>query len=1281
MCNPHRLLKKHTAWLLAFCLLLSLGAPNGRAETAASAPLSVQDGAVDGMVRVYLSSLGSSMQVNLTISGSYSLDGTGGTALAYGSQVTVRMNASNGQLTLISGGVTAAMGTDFRLRRHGGGSDNGVKISQARVSGNVYPGDVQFRSALSGGAYRLYTIVHVFIEDYLYGVLPYEMGNSSALEALKAQCVCARTYTLRAMRANTSRSYDVVDTTNDQVYNGTPSGSARCRQAVDETRGIVAMNGGALTATYYTASNGGQIESTANIWGESGSDYIRVKDDPFDYQNPASAVRSFRVAAGGAQSSATLTGLLNSKARAVFGASNASVTQVQAVIPHTPRYAAPSRLYTKLDFAVTAVCDGVTRQGTLTFDIFSELEKQLGMSINGDNNELWSVVETESGFTVQARRFGHGTGMSQRGAMRMGELGYSYDRILAFYFEGCSRARFTFVRAGLSALTAGASQTELSVDTPAEIGEGPSAVGVVQLGSAAAEMALRVSASPAADIIIGLPQGAAVAVHAVVQDWYLVSYGVLAGYVQGEGLRVSGVMDGRTPAVTTLTAYGMVKGTDYLNLRQGPGMEAEVLGQIPPGTVLPLLTVSGGWAYTQYGCQPGYVNMDFIRTSERYSGPAVDGNATGAQVTAPEGAALYLTAGTSGYQAMTVPFGAVVKVKHDDGSWSQVWYGGVTGYMLSSALQANGMIVDETADTPAPGEQYAAVRSTGAWLNMREEPAMTAAVMVEIPKGETVIVTSAGAEWSQVRYHGAEGYCMSQYLQLGAPSEPQQEEQLLTAVVTTPSGSLNLRKSASAQANILTTIPQNTTIAVQERGTAWCKVTYGGFIGYVMTKFLRFGDAVQPTAAPTAAPVTAAPQPTPPMPTGAQVTTASGSLNLRKEPAADANILARIPQYEIVQVLGVQGAWTQVAYGGRIGYVMSVFLTYLYTPQTEVTPAPTQAAAATPAPTAAPVPVLTAPPAPLEETRQYARVTTVEGSLNLRRKASSTAEILTRIPQNEIIDVEARQGNWTRVSYQGRTGYVMTAFLTFLTVPVAVTPRPTENVSGSVLTAQVTTERGSLNLRERASSGTKVLTTIPQNAWVTVLSRGEKWCQVTYGKYTGYAMTAFLTFSAPQAVVTPAPATAAPIQSAGEPYAQVNTAEGSLNLRSRASSAAKVLRTIPQYAVIAVLDKGTVWTQVEYGGDVGYVKTQFLTFLSAYATETPLPVPGEMAELSQPMAVRVTPAGETVLLRAAPDDNAAAHAVVLRGEYVLLRAQGAAWCRVDYEGMTGYLPTDSLELP
>ncbi|MBR1606165.1 MAG: SH3 domain-containing protein [Clostridia bacterium] len=1053
---------KQQARLLALCLLFLF-----ILFRAAAAPAANNEGAVNGTVRVYLSSLGQPSRLDLTVCGDYSLDGTAATALPDGSTLTVNFSAASGALSLTRGGVTTAMGSSFRLRRHAGSQDSGIKIRQARVPGNRYPGDMEFKAVRSGSGYRLYVIAHVFIEDYLYGVLPYEMGNSSALEALKAQCVSARTYTLRAMRSSGGRGYDLVDTTNDQVYNGTSAGNARCRQAVDETRGIVAMNGGDYTATYYTASNGGQIESVRNIWGSSAYDYIRVKDDPFDYQNPYSQVRSFRVAASGKQPSSALNNLLVRKARAVFGGSDVSIAAVHAVTPHTPRYAAPSRLYTKLNFDVTAVCDGMTRQGTLTFDIFSELEGPLSMSINNDRNELWSVVRTDTGFTVQARRFGHGTGMSQRGAMRMGELGYTYDQILDFYFEGCQRVQYTFVRSIWSALGSGVSREELSVDAPAPLDGVTTAVGIVNLIRPNGEMALRKAASPAAPILAGIPHGAAVTVHAQADDWYLVTYGALTGYVQGAGLRLSGTPDGRLPAISQVAAYGTVTGTGHLNLRQQATQTAASLVQIPSGTALPLLRLEGDWAFTQYGCQTGYVSLAFISRSDVYPGTAQDANATGAQVLGES--PLYLSSGLGGYRHGTVPAGAVVRVIYDDGAWSQVEYQGVVGYLLSANLRANGMVMQTVADTPGAGEQYALVSLTASTLNMREAASMESTVMLEIPRGETVIVTEAGDDWCRVRYHGVAGYCVTHYLSLGVNGVGSARQ---TAVVVTESGPLNLRASASVNAAVLTTIPRGQTVPILKEENGWCLVSYNGKTGYAMARFLRQEAMPVATPVPTATPV-----PQPVIPSFATVTTPEGSLNLRRGADQAADILARIPQNETVPVLALSGAWTQVRYDGKTGYVMSAFLTYGFSePQA-------------------------APPQP--EQQLYAKVNTEEGSLNLRKRASSGASILARIPQGELIEVTAPGDRWSQVVYNGKTGYARTAFLSFVEVP-----RP---VQQGAQTAIVTTEKGSLNLRSAARSGAKVLRTIPQGATVTVLEQSGKWARVTFGAETGYVKLEFLT--------------------------------------------------------------------------------------------------------------------------------------------------------------------------
>ena len=70
-------------------------------------------------------------------------------------------------------------------------------------------------------------------------------------------------------------------------------------------------------------------------------------------------------------------------------------------------------------------------------EIFPTVERALGLSINGGSNELVTVRETETAFVVESRRYGHGVGMSQRGAQCMaGTYRWTYDQILRFYYPG-----------------------------------------------------------------------------------------------------------------------------------------------------------------------------------------------------------------------------------------------------------------------------------------------------------------------------------------------------------------------------------------------------------------------------------------------------------------------------------------------------------------------------------------------------------------------------------------------------------------------------------------------------------------------------------------------------------------------------------------------------------------------------------------------------------------------------------------------------------------------------
>ena len=1276
MRNAADLMKRLLVLVLAMCMIL----PTTSTSLLSSAALA-DSTPMDGMVRVFLSSMGNPSTLDITVIGSYSLDGTSSTAIASGTQLTVNFNSSTGTLSLTKNGVTTGMGSGFMLHRHDTAGENGVRISQARTS-NLYPGSIEFRVGSGSSGYKLYTIAHVYIEDYLYGVLPYEMGSSAPLEALKAQCVSARTYTLRAMKSRSGNTYDVVDTTNDQVYNGTPTGSERCKQAVNETRGLVLKYGSAYAATYYTASNGGQLDSVSNIWGSAEYGYVRVKDDPFDYENTDAQVRTFTVVKNGAQSSQTLAQLLVAKAKSTFGATNVTIQSVNNVLPHTQRYAIPSRLYTKLSFFVTANCDGVVKQGVLTFDIFSELEGALNMSINSNDNEIWTVTKTATGYTVQSRRFGHGTGLSQRGAMTMGEKGYTFDEILAFYFEGCKLEGYSFIKRIMSPVTAGASSEVATTMLPVDTQNNIAGSAIATLSSKTAELALRVGASAGADVIMGIPHGAVLKVHAVQGDWCFVTYGEVSGYVHKDAVKLSGKADGKTETVTTLEAYGVVNNGSYLNLRAGAGTSYEILAEIPTGTVLPLLDVNGEWAYTQYGREAGYVSMDHVTRSDRYTGAASDGDAAGVQITAAGGTKMYATPSLNGYVVMTLPEGVIGKLKYTDGSWAEVYYAGVTGFVPMSEVALNTISVEEIKDQPTGSAMYAVVNSTAKSVNMRVANNLSADIILEIERGQTVIVTAEAGDWYAVRYRGLTGYCMKKYLDVGVPGENDGTGETLQARVTTENGALNLRKSASKSATILTTIPRNTVITVLSRGLTWSQVTYNGKTGYVMNEFLTFMAAEapetptepeSPTLPPSSEPTTPPSSGDTQMPTKAKVTTTSGSLNLRKKTSIGSTLLAQIPQYTIIDVLDIEGTWTKTTYKGKTGYVMSAFLTYLTEEDTDNTPD-------TPSDP-------TTPPATQEPGQpQYARVTTVSGTLNLRKRASTSASIVSRIPQYAIVTVVEKIGTWTKVTYDGDTGYVMTTFLTFVENSTPeVTPPAEDEEDNVILTAQVTTQKGSLNMRKRASSSASILTTIPQYAYIQVLDRGSTWSKVTYNGYTGYVMTSFLTFvSTPVMPDTPV----VPDNQTATPWARVTTETGSLNLRAKASGSAKILDTIPRHEIISVIEKGTVWSEVVYDGQVGFVKNSFLTFLSVHPdmgnnSGSVSTTPNNMRDdtllvLESTVAVKALPAGASTALKAGCSEEADDLAIILRGEYVVVSAKGETWCRIEYEGVQGYLPTEML---
>ena len=160
--------------------------------------------------------------------------------------------------------------------------------------------------------------------------------------------------------------------------------------------------------------------------------------------------------------------------------------------------------------------------------------------------------------------------------------------------------------------------------------------------------------------------------------------------------------------------------------------------------------------------------------------------------------------------------------------------------------------------------------------------------------------------------------------------------------------------------------------------------------------------------------------------------------------------------------------------------------------------------------------------------QSYPFTTVANDQVNLRRNASSTSTILARIQEGDSLTVLGQQGNYYKVSYNGRTGYVIKQYIS-TDADVVVTPTPTAEPTATGYPYETTTS-DQVNLRARASINSQKLASIPKGATITVKSLSGTFAQVEYKGEVGYVKKDYIVLkkivkatATPTPVVTPSP--------------------------------------------------------------------------------------------------------------------------------------------------------------
>jgi len=322
------------------------------------------------------------------------------------------------------------------------------------IEGRRYRGMLKMTPAGGG---NIQVVNELGIEEYLYGVVPLEITSSWHEEALKAQAVAARTYTIANLSKWAKYGFDVSANTGDQLYGGYDVENLRTNKAVDETAGQVILYNGEPITAFYHADSGGRTEACSDVFSAE-LPYLQPVEDLIYANSPHSEwqvilskkdisdrlsssgqnigeIRQISVverSQAGRVTKLLLKGSLGevllekSQIRTVLGLKSNFFDLLGENNSLSAVVASGENLKRDMQLEGKSI---ITANGQALF-----FSKEAFILADGTSKVL-RAQGSKDVYTFLGRGYGHGVGLSQWGAKAMAENGYNYVDILLHYYR------------------------------------------------------------------------------------------------------------------------------------------------------------------------------------------------------------------------------------------------------------------------------------------------------------------------------------------------------------------------------------------------------------------------------------------------------------------------------------------------------------------------------------------------------------------------------------------------------------------------------------------------------------------------------------------------------------------------------------------------------------------------------------------------------------------------------------------------------------------------------
>ncbi|SCB71196.1 SH3 domain-containing protein [Bacillus mycoides] len=371
--------------------------------------------------------------------------------------------------------------------------------------------------------------------------------------------------------------------------------------------------------------------------------------------------------------------------------------------------------------------------------------------------------------------------------------------------------------------------------------------------------------------------------------------------------------------------------------------------------------------------------------------------------------------------------GQSLNVIGEENGWFKINHNGQTGYVSGEFVSKNGAKTNNNLSTGGNNKVTADV------LRVRTAPNTSSSVSGRVYEGQTLNVIGEENGWVKINHNGQTGYVSSQFVS-GASSNTgstsNNNNSNNEATVQPASGnytvnvsSLRVRTGPSTSHPTVGSVKQGQVVQVVGEVQDWFKINYAGQTAYLSKDYVTKGGSNENITQGNNQEQNNKPEQNKDVTvqTGGTYVVNATSLRVRTGPAAYHSVIGGVLNGTTLNVVGSENGWFKVNYQGKTGYVSSEFVKFV------------KGGTATP-----------------EQPKQPDQGTIGDyyinaSALNVRSGEGTNYRIIGALPQGQKVQVISENSGWSKINYNGQTGYIGTRFLSKTPVGGAVDNKPNDN--------------------------------------------------------------------------------------------------------------------------------------------------------------------------------------------------------------------------------------------